>query len=347
MGQKINLITTRMPNHARHSGYDRLIDYIDAQQIISLEDWTFFSRALAKLFKSQIKQSDLQWYHRDNFISEFKAAKRWIAGKHQVFHFLYGENSYRYLGNLKSLNRKNSIIGTYHTPPDRFKEVVRTDKHLYQLDAIITMSRMQNDFFSKYVGQDRTFFIPHGIDVDYFKPAEKVEEKEGPIKCLFVGSHLRDIDTLVDASLLLAQWGEKCEIVAVTSPENKAKIEKSNNITLRTGINDEELLQLYQQSDLLLFPLLAATANNSLLEAMACGLPIVSTDLEGVRDYVNEEAAILVKRKDAKALADAVVQLSEDTKLRVSMGLASREQAMKLSWQSVAKQIHDIYKLVQ
>jgi len=347
IGLKINLITMRMSNHASHSGYDRLIDYMNADSVFGLEDLSLFSRALSKGLKPVIDRADLRWYHRDNFIAEFEAGKRWLMGRRQVFHYLYGENSYRYLGNLKPFGPKNSIICTYHTPPERFCQVVTTEKHLNKVDAIVTMSRMQNDFFSKYVGADRTFFVPHGIDVDYFKPRSSLKEKDGRITCLFVGSHMRDVETLVEASILLKKWNEKIDIIAVTALRNKQAIEKSNNIILRMGVSDEELLDLYQQSDMLLLPLLGATANNSLLEALACGLPVISTELEGVKDYVNEMSALLVGKQDSKALAEAVIQLADDEVLRKNMSIACRDQAMKFRWERITDQMREIYQLVQ
>ena len=341
----------RMSNHASKSGYDRLIDFIETEKVFGETEISMFARVLTKglrpLIKPLIRGSALEWYNRDNFITEFNASKKWLITKGQIFHFLYGENSYRYLGYLKSINKRNSIVCTYHTPPERFRQVVRKYDHLKHIDAIVAVSRMQVDYLSKYTGSERTFYVPHGIDVDYFKPGERDKGQETSVKCLFVGSHLRDVETLVDASILLKSWGKKIEIIAVTAPRNKSIIERSDNIDLRMGISDAELLQLYQQSDMLLLPLLEATANNSLLEAMACGLPIVSTDLEGVRDYVNNEIAILVRKKDPRALAEAVVDLASNNKLREKMSKLCREQALKFSWESVADQMRDIYNIVQ
>jgi len=344
---KINLITMRMSNHARHSGYDRLIDYTNAQRVIGLEDLSLFSRALCKGLKPIIDRANLRWYHRNNFIAEYEAGKSWLTDRGQVFHYLYGENSYRYLSNLKSFSRPNSIVCTYHTPPERFCQVVMTKKHLKKIDAIVTVSTMQQAFFSKFVGRDRTFFVPHGIDIDYFKPAATVKEKNGRVACLFVGSHMRDVETLVEASQLLKKWNKQIDIIAVTAPRNKQIIEQSNNITLRMGVSDEELLELYQQSDMLLLPLLGATANNSILEALACGLPIISTELEGIKDYVTEESAILVGKQDAKALAETVIQIASDKGLRKNMCIACRDQAIKFQWKQVAEKMREIYQLVQ
>jgi glycosyltransferase involved in cell wall biosynthesis len=343
----INIITKRMSHHAGHSGYDRLIDYIDADRVLMPIELSRMQQIAARPIKPLATRSGLQWYRRESLISEIKAGAIWLAQKNQIFHYLYGENSYRYLGLMQRIKRNNAIVCTYHTPQDKFNLTVRTTRHLTRLDAIIAVSTMQLDFLSKFVGAERTYYVPHGIDVDYFHPGNVSKPENTPIKCLFVGSHLRDLDTLAETARLLVKWREQIQIIAVTSQKNKKILDKGGNITVLTQVNDEDFLRLYQESDMLLLPLLEATANNSILEAMACGLPILSTDLVGVRDYVTEDLAVLVDLKDAKALAEEVIRLSRDEELRKNMSLASRKHALKFRWEGVALQIRDIYKKIQ
>ena len=75
------------------------------------------------------------------------------------------------------------------------------------------------------------------------------------------------------------------------------------NVELHSSINDKSLLRLYQSAQILLLPLLDCTANNALLEGMACGLPVVTTDLPAIKDYVNDDCSILAPKGDSKALA--------------------------------------------
>jgi glycosyltransferase involved in cell wall biosynthesis len=345
--RKINIITKKMSHHAGHSGYDRLIDYIDADRVLAPAVLSMTQRIIARAAKPVLKRSGSIWYHRDSLINEIRAGRIWLREQNQIFHYLYGENSYRYLGMIKRLKRNNAIICTYHLPPYRFPEKVHTTRHFSHIDAVIAVSTMQLDFLSEIVGADRTHYVPHGIDIDYYQPGNSIKSENTPFKCLFVGTHLRDLDTLAETARLLGKWAEQIQIIAVTSQQSKEILDRPGNITVLTQINDEDLLRLYQESDLLLLPLLGATANNSLLEAMACGVPILSTDLAGVRDYVTKDLAVLVGKGDAKALAEEVIRLSRDSELLKNMSLASREQALMFRWEKVASQVRDIYKTVQ
>jgi len=86
------------------------------------------------------------------------------------------------------------------------------------------------------------------------------------------------------------------------------------------------------------------TANNVLLEGMACGLGIVATDLQGVRDYTSEECCELVEPDNAEALAETMLDLANNEKRRAEMSEAAREQALKLSWPIIAEQHMALYR---
>lgn len=72
-------------------------------------------------------------------------------------------------------------------------------------------------------------------------------------------------------------------------------------------MSEEDLLVAYRQADLLALPLKDCTANNSILEAMACGLSVVTTDIGGIRDYVDDTCALLSARGDAEEMAKNIM----------------------------------------
>lgn len=342
----VNLITLRMQHHAKSSGYDRLCDYIDANVISSVNNWSFNKRAITRLLRFATKRSGQTWYHRENLYSEIQAARQWFRRSGQIFHYLYGENSYRYLGDLKVLGHRNSIICTYHTPPEKFNTVVSSKSHLNNIDAIVVVSTMQLEYFSSIIGPERVFYVPHGIDVEYYHPAEGeiIMDPDGKVRCLFVGSHLRDIEVLAKAVKILGKTSSNIVFSIVTKKENRHYFSGCNNVELLSGIPSEELLSLCQNYDMFVMPLLECTANNGLLEAMACGMPIVSTDLQGVRDYVNDDCAMLAPKSDVNAIVDIVKSLADDQGKRKLMSEASRKKSLEFKWELVAEQMNSLYQ---
>jgi glycosyltransferase involved in cell wall biosynthesis len=208
------------------------------------------------------------------------------------------------------------------------------------------VSTIQLEYFSDLAKPERVFYVPHGIDVDYYKPNGKSKDLDKGLQCLFVGRHLRDFETLVHTMKILEASNIHVELSAVTSPGARRFVTGLKNVRCYSRVSDEKLRDLYQRSDLLLLPLLGSTANNSLLEAMACGLPIITTDLPGVRDYVKDSCALLTPRGDAKALAEAVLHLRNEEGKRREMAASARNRSLEFSWRVVASKIRDVYEQV-
>jgi glycosyltransferase involved in cell wall biosynthesis len=340
----VNLISLRMRHHAMASGYDRLADYIDGNLIHTSKHVAFFERLISKVFRGAIKNSGLTWYHRHAFLTELAVAKQWFKKSGQIFHYLYGENLFRYAGILRHLRKDNVIVCTYHTPEARFLEVVTSREFLRNVDAIIVVSEIQKQLFADYVPSERIFYVPHGIDVDVFSPSSPAHPiNEGTLRCIAVGSHMRDYATLAGAARLLSKEGADITFDIVTRRTLSHHFVGINNVRLHFGISDESLIALYRNADVLALPILDATANNSLLEAMACGLAIVSTDLPAVHQYVNDECAILVSKGDATGLAEVLFKLSRNRDTVATMSTSSRTKSLEFDWKHVARRTMDVY----
>ncbi|MBN2120510.1 MAG: glycosyltransferase family 4 protein, partial [Candidatus Omnitrophica bacterium] len=333
MNYKVNFISFKMKHHSNHSGYDRLVHFISGNGSGSIKSnvpW-----ALSRLVPSRVKEaikaaSGVSWYSRHHLINELKAGLKLFSFKNEVFHFLYGEDSYCYLGFLP--RRKNKkIVCTYHQPPDYFETVIRKKNHLRKLDAIIALSKAQYDYFKSLIGRDKVFLLPHGVDTDFFVPSQNTGQN-GALRCLFVGQWLRDFMTLKRVIQTLNFTDKDVRFDIVTTQEYKTYFNALGNVSVYSGITDKELLGLYQKATVLVMPLLDCTANNSILEALACGLPVVATDVGGVRQYLDETCGILVSKKDPKAMADEVIELFENKPLRKAMSEKAREKALSFSW---------------
>jgi glycosyltransferase involved in cell wall biosynthesis len=91
-------------------------------------------------------------------------------------------------------------------------------------------------------------------------------------------------------------------------------------------------------------PLHEATANNAVLEGMACGLPVVISDVGAVRDYVNPAGAKLIPPYNARCMAEAICNLMDDPQRRAEMGMQARDRALKFTWPAVIEQLDAVYQ---
>jgi glycosyltransferase involved in cell wall biosynthesis len=173
-----------------------------------------------------------------------------------------------------------------------------------------------------------------GVDTDWFQPAP---EPEGVPRIVFPARMLRDkgVGTLIEAARLLKARVE-VEIILVGQPDagNPTSIDES---TIKLWENEKlieykgwqnNMLEIFQNSHIVTLPSLYEGVPTALLEAAACGKPIVASDIPGCRIVVHHGVnGLLVPTNDARALADALETLVKDKDLRHQMGAASRSLA--------------------
>ena len=109
---------------------------------------------------------------------------------------------------------------------------------------------------------------------------------------------------------------------------------------IRLGFTSHEMVPKYlNAADVYVLPSLAEGCSNSIVEAMACGLPIISSDLPFNYDILNSANSIMVDPNDIDAIADAIRLLKDNAELRESMGINSLTKAKELSLQNRASRI--------
>jgi phosphatidyl-myo-inositol alpha-mannosyltransferase len=105
--------------------------------------------------------------------------------------------------------------------------------------------------------------------------------------------------------------------------------------------------EYYGTADLYLCPTTKASFGITLLEAMACGTPLIASDIVGFRELVDGGGeAVLVPPRTPDAWADAVVDLIGDPSRRAAMGATGRTKAGAYAWPRVADRILEVYRRV-
>jgi len=349
---KVNLVYNRIPHHASRSGYDQVARYIadhcmveriisHVPKLIPWNAWRWIAESSADWIGAR---TGVRWYEAWALTLEVATAARLVRGQREIYHILYGENNYRYLGCIRRLaHRKGSrIMCTYHQPPEVFETVVRPKRILGRLDGIVAVASNQAEYFGALVGREKVFVVPHGVDTDFYRP--RIGGGKTGRACLVVGKWLRDFEML-KAVVRRVEAGDAAVKFTIISPDDvRPQFEGLGNVVVRSGVSDTELLDAYQCADMLVLPLTDCTANNSLLEGLACGLPIVTTDVGGVRDYVDAACGFIVESGNVEAMSEAVLELTGSERLRGEMGRESRLRARRYDWGQIAESLVGVYR---
>ena len=336
------IIHHRSVHHAQNSGYGRLADYL-AGSSLAYHDSKFpytLAKKAAKLFDQKAGS-----YNSISFVKDYELLKKILLSKKDngVVHYLNGERDIRLSIALNSYLPKYKFVASFHKPPEILSNTIRDTKYLKKLDGAIAVGENQVDFLKNWLNLENVKFIPHGVDTVFFKPDES-KRKENTL--LFVGQHLRDFDALNYAIPRLKEQNPNIRINAVLRKDFANKIVSNDIVTVFSGIDDEKLRTMYREATLLFLPLKDCTACNSILEAMACGLPIISTDVGGNSGYVKNNAGLLLPSNDYKALVDETISLLKNNEKQIEMSNDARQVALDYEWESVVLRIKEFYDKV-
>jgi glycosyltransferase involved in cell wall biosynthesis len=284
-----------------------------------------------------IRRGRMPWYQLNDLKAELHAFFGCLLGRFDIVHFLDGEHSGQFLPHLVRLARLSTVrtVASFHQPAEIACEVINGDL-LKWFDEIVLVSPSQIPFFRQYVPEHKLHVILHGVDTDFFQPSNKKPLLEN-IHCITVGHWLRDWRVFKEVALQLSEFTfEVVTPVTMTIPNLP-------NVRVHSGVDDATLATLYKSADILFLPLVHSTANNALLEGIACGLPAVVTDLEAVRAYLAGDEGILVSDNSVDAFVDALRRLGRDVELRYRMGARARMRAEELAWRRTVHQYEALY----
>ena len=342
----------------QHSGYDQVCDAISELQPGNYQSiWQKPSKRRNKvsnrlLQRLAIRAKSSPVYSSASAAAEVKAIWQSLLYKPHLIHITYVETI---LGILPDWEKHLSLkmVGTAHQPAGWWRLVHRYPESISALDALIVPANREVSYFEQYL-PGRVYFIPHGVDTEFFRPNGKqidFKTNANSPRCIFSGKYLRDLRTLAEVidKVLAQNPGIKFDIILPRSHRDRhdpslIRMASHEQVCWHADLADEQLRSLYQQASMLVLPILDSTANNALLEAIACGLPVVSNDVGGLRDYTRDTFADLLPVGDVDGLVNAILKLANDPQEREKRGKAARSfTEQNLNWTQIAKRTMEVY----
>ncbi|SMO61783.1 GT4 family glycosyltransferase PelF [Fodinibius sediminis] len=232
--------------------------------------------------------------------------------------------------------------------------ITRTAYHYADIIAPVTSvhAKWESDFEA---GEDRIQPIYNGVDPDKFHPRSKPEHTKG-IPTVVAAAQvfpLKDIETMIRSCDHARREIPDIQYILYGSLDvDKTYTQKCMQLVEQLGLEDHFVFGGFNDSPNLLFnegdiSILSSISEGfpyTVIESMSCGRPVVATDVGGVSEAIGD-TGVICKPRDAKALAEGVIKLLTNDKLRRKLGRKARARILEnyTITESVAN-YHEIYK---
>jgi glycosyltransferase involved in cell wall biosynthesis len=200
---------------------------------------------------------------------------------------------------------------------------------VHKAQAVTAVSRFTADLVRRDLGYEGPLpVIYDGVDTDRFQPARRAHARND-VRVLFSGNL-----TLRKGAQWLApiarQLHPNIHIFYTTGLRTKTRLPSTPNLIPIGSIPHSEMPERYRQMDILLMPTVREGFGMAVLEAMACGLPVVASDCSSLPELLdNEKGGFLCPVGGTGAFADSINRLAQSLKLRREMGAYNREKAVR------------------
>jgi glycosyltransferase involved in cell wall biosynthesis len=300
-----------------------------------------------RTFLEAIKSNDLIHVHGHPYLSSFTAAK--LAKKYSKPLVLTQHNTFIEYKNLwDTVERANDlVIG---------KEVLK------EADKIIVVSNATRNYvLGLGADAERIEVLHNGVDLDRFKPLTGTKSEirkrlgipEDAIVVLTVRRlvYKNGIDTLIESAEMAIKKDPRLVFLVIGEgpdfEEVKARIEQlgiGNKLRLAGFVSDEDLPFYYNAADFFVLPSKSGEGLPLVaLEAMACGLPVISTNVGGISEIMPKDYGKVVPPNSPYSLAEAVLEFSHRELLAPKKDLRAMIE-QKYSWNTNVEKLAKIYE---
>jgi glycosyltransferase involved in cell wall biosynthesis len=222
------------------------------------------------------------------------------------------------------------------------------------VDKLICVNEDYIPIFEKWgIDSNKLIYIPNGVDIEKFSPGKseiKNKFKNEKIILYFGRLHYqKNVDLLIRSFELIKKNIKNLKLIIIgtgTDFEKLKKMSSKDQDIIMTGfVPDNELIDYMRAADLVVFPSRGENASFTIMEAMACKLPVISSDTGNARKILSDGRGLVFEKYTEAELARNCVQILKDEKMAKDMGEKARGYVLeKHSWHNISKQTEHLYR---
>lgn len=299
------------------------------------------------------------WQHPSNLLIPFDIIRKIRQFNPDVIHVQGGD-----LLSILILHflKKYPLVTTIHDPKPHLgdeklllKKISLYYARKYSDQIIVHGEKLKEQMIKEYnIPNEKVHAISIGEhEVAPFKKYERKDIKEDGNSVLFFGRiwKYKGLEYLIKAEPMITKEVLNAKIIIAGTGENfkkyeKMMINKDNFIVHNHRINYKEGAELLQRCSLVALPYIDASQSGVIPTAYGFKKPVVITDVGAMPEIVDDGVTgFIVPPKDPEALADAIIKLLKDEKLRKEMGEnAYKKLKNHLSWDNITEKTIEVYK---
>jgi len=222
-------------------------------------------------------------------------------------------------------------------------------------ERVIFLSEKWKNFFTDIIPPNKIVVLENFVNFSkYAKTRRKIDLHEDKIKVLFIGgagAKTKGIyDIFQSIPTIVRQHKNICFVfVACANIDldiNYKWVEINSHVQILDYVHGDEKIKIFSSSDIFILPSYAEGLPIAMLEAMAAGLPIIATSVGAIPEVIEDRRnGFLIKTGDYHALAEKILTLAKDKKLRQRMGKNNIEKIIKqYDRKVIMKKLNSVYE---
>jgi len=224
------------------------------------------------------------------------------------------------------------------------------------VEKIICVNKDYIPIFKKWgISSEKLVYIPNGVDINRFSPGKSNISKELKNSKLIVYfgrlHYQKNVELLVHSFRIIKEQLKDAKLIIIGTGNQYDKLKKltkdDSDIIMTGFVSDEELVDYLRAANIVVFPSRGENASLTIMEAMSCCLPVVSSDVGNARKILGDGRGFLLKDYTKEEIADICLNVLKNKKLAEKIGKTAREYVVENHcWQHISEETEKLYEKV-
>ena len=337
---QVILVGRQWSEWSENNSFTNLRKYLQGCKIVSTNELSMWDHRLLRYIRNTTRNS---CYSSLSVVLEFSALIKSIQTCPKIVHFWVGDNDYYYGYWIRRFTRAKIVVNMFFSI-EELEARMPNKTHLSKADLITCSGKEQMQYLSQFVPENKLAYLPLCVDTDYFSPPENNFSYTRP-QLLQVGYNRRDFKLLKEVFIKLKVIIPSLTLEMVVRNKRIVKMfEGIKGINFHPFLEVNDLKTIYHKTSILILPLKEGGSSQTLNEALACGIPVVTNDYPNLSDYTNSDAVVTCKQGNVDDMVSGCLKIINNEKLRFYMSKKAREHAMQFGFKNIYSNLLDIYK---